>query len=58
MSAEYLESKRRKKKKFSPSSIVPLTKEREQIEEKRIREAYDREARKEVNNEQEHESKR
>ena len=49
MSSEYLDSRRRKraKKGFRPFNIVPLTKERADLEERRIREAYDREATKE-----------
>jgi hypothetical protein len=46
--SQYVESRRRRKPKHSryvPFNVAPLTKEREELEEKRIREAYDREAR-------------
>jgi hypothetical protein len=45
MSSEYLDSKRRRKGKFEPFNVVPLTKERGNLEERKIREAYEREVR-------------
>lgn len=41
MSSEFLESKRRKKR-LKPFNVVALDKDRQELEERRIREAYDR----------------
>jgi len=53
MSSSLLESKRHrrpKKIRYAPFNVVALTVERQVLEEKRIREAYDREV-KELNRE-------
>lgn len=39
MSSKYIESKRRKKR-FKPFNVVALDKDRQQLEERRIKEAY------------------